>query len=236
MAAVIGVRLLETVKEVTDFTELKTYYWSDSMVVLTWIKTKGLWNTFVGNRVKEIKKYSVVDQWPHVPGDMNIADVLSRGCSGKQLLEKQWWKGPQWLKEPENMWPKGEIMLVEPGVRKEYLAELVNYGQRREDFVKVGDVVMVGSDNAKRINWPMGKIIELYSGQDGIQRVAKVKTKNGVLVRPCLRLYRVKLPINDIQENLREDKEESTEQDKSEKVKKSRYGRTLKTPHRFTAT
>ncbi|XP_050508060.1 uncharacterized protein LOC126885522 [Diabrotica virgifera virgifera] len=108
MAAVIGVRLLETVKEVTDFTELKTYYWSDSMVVLTWIKTKGLWNTFVGNRVKEIKKYSAVDQWRHVPGDMNIADVLSRGCSGKQLLEKQWWKGPQRLKEPENMWPKGE--------------------------------------------------------------------------------------------------------------------------------
>uniref|UniRef100_A0A6P7G2D3 Uncharacterized protein LOC114333522 n=1 Tax=Diabrotica virgifera virgifera TaxID=50390 RepID=A0A6P7G2D3_DIAVI len=105
--------------------------------------------------------------------------------------------------------------------RKEYLAELVNYGQRREDFVKVGDVVMVGSDNAKRINWPMGKSIEVYSGQDGIQRVDKKK---------------VELPINDIQENLREDKEESTEQDKSEKVKKSRYGRTLKTPHRFTAT
>ncbi|XP_050500156.1 uncharacterized protein LOC126880374 [Diabrotica virgifera virgifera] len=207
MAAVIGVRLLETVKEVTDFTELKTYYWSDSMVVLTWIKTKGLWNTFVGNRVKEIKKYSAVDQWRHVPGDMNIADVLSRGCSGKQLLEKQWWKGPQWFKEPENMWPKGEV----------------------------GDVVMVGSDNVKRINWPMGKIIEVYSGQDGIQRVAKVKTKNGVLVRPCLRLYRVELPINDIQENLRKDKEESTEQDKSEKGKKSRYGRTLKIPHRFTA-
>ncbi|XP_050512982.1 uncharacterized protein LOC126888663 [Diabrotica virgifera virgifera] len=119
--------------------------------------------------------------------------------------------------------------------RKEYLAELVNYGQRRGDSVKVGDVVMVGSDNVKRINWPMGKIIEVYSGQDGIQRVAKVKTKNGVLVRPCLRLYRVELPINDIQENLRKDKEESTEQDKSEKGKKSRYGRTLKTPHKFTA-
>jgi len=44
----------------------------------------------------------------------------------------------------------------------EYLSQLV---QRDKDIkgpeVKVGDIVLIGSDNAKRYEWPIGKIIEL---------------------------------------------------------------------------
>lgn len=51
--------------------------------------------------------------------------------------------------------------------RKEYLAQLVHRGKDKKlrDF-KVGDVVLVGADNKKRIQWPMGRILELLPGKD----------------------------------------------------------------------
>jgi len=65
---------------------------------------------------------------------------------------------------------------------------------------KVGDVVLVGSDGKKRFEWPLGRIIELFPGKDGKTRVVKVKTKNGVYLRPIQRLYplEVSSPIRPI--------------------------------------
>ena len=45
----------------------------------------------------------------HVPGYINIADLLSRGCSPKQMLLSKWWEGPSWLKESYEFWPVGDI-------------------------------------------------------------------------------------------------------------------------------
>ncbi|GFT77545.1 hypothetical protein TNCV_4424761 [Trichonephila clavipes] len=42
---------------------------------------------FVSNRIKEISRISSPENWRHVPGRMNPADVLSRGCSPRHLLE-----------------------------------------------------------------------------------------------------------------------------------------------------
>ncbi|XP_074028330.1 uncharacterized protein [Leptinotarsa decemlineata] len=89
------------------------------MVALTWIKTQGHWNTFVGNRVKEITSVSNVNDWRHVPGHLNPADVASRGCSSKTLVEKQWWKGPEWLKNDPKHWPNVEIYCTNDEVDKE---------------------------------------------------------------------------------------------------------------------
>jgi len=74
--------------------------------------------------------------------------------------------------------------------RKEYLAQLVQRGkeQKIREF-RVGEVVLIERDNQKRIFWPMGRILELIPGKDGRIRVAKLKTKNGVLTRPLQRLF-----------------------------------------------
>ncbi|GFX51334.1 integrase catalytic domain-containing protein [Trichonephila clavipes] len=40
---------------------------------------------------------------------MNIADLLSRGCSPRQMLNSRWWEGPSWLKKNSEYWPDGEI-------------------------------------------------------------------------------------------------------------------------------
>ena len=53
----------------------------------------------------------------------------------------------------------------------------------------MGEIVLIGSENTKRSDWPVGRVIEVCAGKDGINRVAKIKTKHGVLVRPLQRLF-----------------------------------------------
>jgi hypothetical protein len=74
--------------------------------------------------------------------------------------------------------------------RKEYLGLLVQRGkEKRIREFKVGEIVLVERDDQKRIFWPMARIMELFPGKDGEHRLARVKTKNGELVRPLQRLY-----------------------------------------------
>ena len=72
--------------------------------------------------------------------------------------------------------------------RSEYLALLVHQGSRKDESLRVGDVVLVGSDE-KRVNWPLGLVMETFPGADGHARVARVKTSNGERIRPFQRLY-----------------------------------------------
>jgi len=74
--------------------------------------------------------------------------------------------------------------------RKEYLAELVQRAsEKKSKDPVVGDVVLIGADNVKRVEWILGRIIKLNPGKDGESRSACVKTAKGVLTRPLQRLY-----------------------------------------------
>lgn len=73
--------------------------------------------------------------------------------------------------------------------RKEYLAQLVQRHSQSSGNVQVGDIVLVGAENIKRINWPIARVQELCKGRDGRVRVVKVKTHNGILTRPVRKLY-----------------------------------------------
>lgn len=80
-------------------------------------------------------------------------------------------------------------------------------------------MVLIGSDNKKRVDWPLAKIVEIYKGRDGVSRVAKVKTQNGELVRPFQRLFRLETS-RIIGELLRD-----------VKIKTTRSGRVVKPVH-----
>ncbi|GFW22677.1 integrase catalytic domain-containing protein [Trichonephila clavipes] len=49
--------------------------------------------------------------WRHIPGTLNAADLVSRGCSGEYLLQGKWWEGPTWFLESEENWPKSEDLV-----------------------------------------------------------------------------------------------------------------------------
>ena len=106
MAAVIGARLYLLAKRCLNNAEIRTFFWSDSAVVLAWLSGEGPWAVFVENRVREITSLADAGTWRHVPGKMNPADLLSRGCQPEQLKKDQWWRGPDWLKEQEDSWPR----------------------------------------------------------------------------------------------------------------------------------
>jgi hypothetical protein len=54
--------------------------------------------------------------------------------------------------------------------------------------ITVGTVVLIITDNAPPLHWPLGIVTEIYPGKDGAIRVVLVKTKNGTYKRPVVRL------------------------------------------------
>jgi hypothetical protein len=65
---------------------------------------------------------------------------------------------------------------------KEYLPTLLErqkWNLKKRNLC-VGDVVLVADDNFARGNWPLARVVEVITGQDGMVRVAKVKTTSTV--------------------------------------------------------
>ncbi|XP_045451223.1 uncharacterized protein LOC123660165 [Melitaea cinxia] len=118
LSALIGSRLLKEARENLNL-NCDEFCWSDSGVALCWIKRELPWNTFVGNRVKEIRQNSNANNWHHIPGTENWADLASRGCNARHLLEVRWWEGPSWLLQQPDMWPRSALVVDEKTVNKE---------------------------------------------------------------------------------------------------------------------
>ena len=74
--------------------------------------------------------------------------------------------------------------------RKEFLPSLNVRGKwfnpKRE--LTAGDVVLLVEPNAKRGEWPLGRVIETYRGGDGLIRVVKIRVGDNEYIRPVHRL------------------------------------------------
>ena len=73
----------------------------------------------------------------------------------------------------------------------EYLPRLQerNKWKRQAPDLQVGDVVLMTEDNIPRRAWPLGLVVELLPGKDGLVRTVKVKTAKGIYSRPVQRLH-----------------------------------------------
>lgn len=59
--------------------------------------------------------------------------------------------------------------------------------------MSVGDFVLLIADNKKPKQWPIGRILNVFPGQEGHVRVFSVKTANGVTRRDVRRIRRIPL-------------------------------------------
>ncbi|UYV67558.1 hypothetical protein LAZ67_5001204 [Cordylochernes scorpioides] len=124
---------------------------------------------------------------------------------------------------------------------KEYLGALIQKSEnidRRQ--LKVGDVVLIGEENLKRMFWAKGRIVNLIPGKDGIVRVAHVKTSTGTLIRALQRLHPLEISSN--VKTIQKDNSNTEPQSEAflgnrpnieSRDSRNRYGRVIRKPARI---
>ena len=102
VSAHMATNLVSNVKKtINDIPVISVFGWLDSTVALQWLRGAGEYKQFVANRVRKIHEHPEIT-WRHVPTHDNLADLGSRG--GRVSGNQRWWKGPDWLVDPEQ-WP-----------------------------------------------------------------------------------------------------------------------------------
>ena len=110
-AAVMGLRLAQSVSKTLQMAIGRTIFWSDNSNTLWWIRGNGqCFKPFVANRIGEIQAQTDPFQWRHVPTCLNPANLCTRGSSATQLTENRLWShGPSFLTESEELWPRNKV-------------------------------------------------------------------------------------------------------------------------------
>jgi hypothetical protein len=73
---------------------------------------------------------------------------------------------------------------------KEYLPTLTRRTKWYDPVksIQKGDVVILVDDQLPRNSWPLGRIVEVFPGRDGVIRVVEVKTTKGTYRRPTAKV------------------------------------------------
>lgn len=109
-AALLAVRVAKIITNEQNFKIHKKYFWSDSKIVLHWIrKDPRDFKVYVMNRLGEIRKNSDVREWKWVPSADNPADDGTRENSVKLDNHSRWFVGPEFLYNNEIKWPKQDL-------------------------------------------------------------------------------------------------------------------------------
>lgn len=73
----------------------------------------------------------------------------------------------------------------------EYLGQLqerAKWSSRKGPEIRLGSVVQIKDDNVASLQWRVGVVVSLQQGNDGIVRVAQVKTAEGIYKRAVRQL------------------------------------------------
>lgn len=125
MAAIVGLRIAETVGQTLGLPKEKWIFWSDSLDVLYCVCGHShQFEPFVSNRVGEIQSKVDPAQWRYTPTKVNPADKLSRAMTTDSLVrDHTWWNGLEYLSHPEGMWPTMSL----PGARSDDIERKQKY-------------------------------------------------------------------------------------------------------------
>ena len=109
LAVHMASNLAENIKSALSNYNIRDIHgWTDSIVVLHWLKGKRDYKQFVSNRINKITAKAYITG-RHVPSNQNPADIGSTGAYGNQIPDL-WWTGPTWLEQPEHWPPQPNIM------------------------------------------------------------------------------------------------------------------------------
>lgn len=79
--------------------------------------------------------------------------------------------------------------------RLEYLTTLQARAKwtKKTANLEVNDVVILNEPHCPPLMWPLGKIVQIFPGKDGVVRRVMVSTKNGLYERPAIKVFRLPL-------------------------------------------
>ena len=98
--ALVSVTVSDMLSIELRYDEIEEVFWTDSKVVQANIHNNAhRFNTFVADRVQQIRERTVPEKCKYVDGKNNPADDASRGLSPKDLLQS-----PRWLQGPSFLW------------------------------------------------------------------------------------------------------------------------------------
>ncbi|XP_065203485.1 uncharacterized protein LOC135833643 [Planococcus citri] len=99
-AADLLVQLVQEVATTLNYPLTSCYMYTDSMVVLAYLaRDSSHWKPYVANRVKRISTAINFEQWRHISGDQNPADMATRDDSFSAFQQRStlWTNGPDFL-------------------------------------------------------------------------------------------------------------------------------------------
>ncbi|XP_076661051.1 uncharacterized protein LOC143364796 [Halictus rubicundus] len=113
--AVLLATLSQTVRNALTHNIDKTIFWTDSTVVLGWLKKQpSTLKTFVANRVADIQRKTDIQSWRQVRSTNNPADLISRGTTAVEFNNNHLWRnGPKWLTQEQAKWPPARFARCE---------------------------------------------------------------------------------------------------------------------------
>ncbi|KAL7726341.1 hypothetical protein ACLKA6_001558 [Drosophila palustris] len=106
--------------------------------------------------------------------------MLAKGFRVASQLADQFWK--RWLRE--------------------YLPTLTRrtkWFQPSPDPIAIDDIVVVVDENSKRNSWPKGVVLDVHRSRDGQVRSAVVRTMEGMMTRPAVKLAKLDLRVGNTQ-------------------------------------
>ncbi|XP_062702895.1 uncharacterized protein LOC134285671 [Aedes albopictus] len=109
-AAVIGVRLAQTVCSTLSFAVKHRFFWTDSKDVLCWLNSDHRrYSQFVAFRVSEVLEVSDIREWNWIPTKQNVADEGTKWRHNSDLSSSsRWFRGPEFLWKSAEHWPSSK--------------------------------------------------------------------------------------------------------------------------------
>jgi hypothetical protein len=122
MGAVLSAQADSMLRGELDLEIARSYFWVDSKIVVQYIRSvTRRFQVFVANRVGTIRSLTDPEDWHHVPGKENPADMITRGCGPLELSQRRWFEGPSFLSDYKSTWilesDFGEVSESDPEVK-----------------------------------------------------------------------------------------------------------------------